>query len=60
MTREQLALDAAEHEAIIEAIEAGDEDTAERLTREHIEHALDVLVGRVDEAGHALSERQHV
>jgi len=58
MTDDQLALDAAEHEAIIEAIEAGDEDTAERLTREHIEHALDVLLGRVDETGHALSERR--
>ena len=60
MTAEQLALDAAEHEAIVQAIEAGDEDAAERLTREHIEHALDVLHGRVDEAGRALSEREHV
>ena len=59
MTGEQLALDGAEHEAIIEAIEAGDEETAERLTREHIEHALDILLGRVDAEGHALSERQH-
>jgi DNA-binding GntR family transcriptional regulator len=58
MSADQLALDAAEHEAIIEAIEAGDEDTAERLTREHVEHALDVLLGRVDETGHALSERR--
>jgi DNA-binding GntR family transcriptional regulator len=58
MTNDQLALDAAEHEAIIEAVEAGDEDTAERLTREHIEHALDILLGRVDETGHALSERR--
>jgi hypothetical protein len=29
-------------------------------SREHIEHALDVLLGRVDEEGHALSERRAV
>jgi DNA-binding GntR family transcriptional regulator len=61
MTDEQLALDAGEHQAIIAAVAAGDEDVAERLTREHIEHALDILLGRVDETGHALSERgEHV
>ena len=32
--------------AIMDAIEAGDEDAAERLTREHITHAQDVLAGR--------------
>ena len=56
MTPEQFAKDAAEHERIVEAIEAGDEDTAERLTREHITHALDVLAGRVDAEGRALSD----
>jgi DNA-binding GntR family transcriptional regulator len=59
MTADQLALDAAEHAAIIDAIAAGDEEAAERLVREHIEHALDVLLGRVDAEGHALSERLH-
>jgi DNA-binding GntR family transcriptional regulator len=57
MTPEQIAFDAAEHGAIVDAIAAGDEDLAERLTREHIEHALDILLGRVDHEGHALSER---
>ena len=56
MTPEQFAKDAAEHERILEAIEAGDEDAAERLTREHITHALDVLAGRVDADGRALSD----
>ena len=45
-----------EHERILDAIEAGDEDTAERLTREHITHALDLLAGRVDADGRALSD----
>ena len=39
MTPEQFAKDALEHEHILDAIEAGDGDTAERLTREHITHA---------------------
>ncbi len=56
MTPEQFAKDAVEHERILEAIEAGDQDAAERLTREHITHALDVLAGRVDAQGRALSD----
>ncbi len=56
MTPEQFAKDASEHERILDAIEAGDEDTAERLTREHITHALDLLAGRVDADGRALSD----
>ena len=56
MTPEQFAKDASEHERILDAIEAGDEETAERLTREHITHALDLLAGRVDADGRALSD----
>jgi len=56
MTPEQFAKDASEHERILDAIETGDEDTAERLTREHITHALDLLAGRVDADGRALSD----
>ena len=56
MTPEQFAKDALEHERILDAIEAGDEDTAERLTREHITHAQDVLAGRVGPDGRALSD----
>jgi DNA-binding GntR family transcriptional regulator len=56
MTPEQFAIDAGEHERILEAIEAGDEESAERLTREHITHALDVLAGRVGSDGRALSD----
>jgi DNA-binding GntR family transcriptional regulator len=56
MTPEQFAKDALEHEQILDAIEAGDGDTAERLTREHITHAQDVLTGRVDSEGRALSD----
>ncbi len=56
MTPEQFAKDASEHERILDAIEAGDEDTAEQLTREHITHALDLLAGRVDSDGRALSD----
>ncbi len=56
MTPEQFAKDASEHERILDAIEAGDEDTAERLAREHITHALDLLAGRVDAEGRALSD----
>jgi DNA-binding FadR family transcriptional regulator len=56
MTPEQFAKDASEHERILDAIDAGDEDTAERLTREHITHALDLLAGRVDADGRALSD----
>jgi len=56
MTPEQFAKDALEHEHILDAIEAGDEDTAERLTREHITHAQDVLTGRVGPDGRALSD----
>ena len=56
MTPEQFAKDAAEHERILDAIEAGDRDAAERLTGEHITHALDVLAGRVDSEGRALSD----
>jgi len=58
MTPEQFAKDASEHERILDAIEAGDEETAERLTREHITHALDLLAGRVDADGRALSDAQ--
>jgi DNA-binding GntR family transcriptional regulator len=58
MTADQIALDAAEHAAIVDAIAAGDAELAERLTREHIEHALDILLGRVDDEGHALSDRR--
>src|SRR3954469_6207344 len=58
MTPEQFAKDADEHEHILAAIEAGDQATAERLTREHILHSLDVLAGRVDAEGRALSEVQ--
>lgn len=43
MTPEELAADAREHERILEAIEAGDEARAERLTREHIERVHAVL-----------------
>ncbi len=56
MTPEQFAKDALEHERILDAIEAGDDDTAERLTREHITHAQDVLAGRVGPDGRALSD----
>ena len=56
MTPEQFAKDALEHEHILDAIDAGDEDTAERLTREHITHAQDVLAGRVGPDGRALSD----
>jgi len=56
MTPEQFAKDALEHEHILDAIEAGDEETAERLTREHITHAQDVLAGRVGPDGRALSD----
>jgi DNA-binding GntR family transcriptional regulator len=56
MTPEQFAKDAAEHEQILAAIEAGDAALAERLTREHITHALDLLAGRVDAEGRALSD----
>ena len=40
-----LADDVAEHVAIAEAIEAGDGETAERLTRAHIAAAFATLVG---------------
>ncbi|HEY6888834.1 MAG TPA: FCD domain-containing protein, partial [Solirubrobacter sp.] len=45
-----------EHLEILDAIEAGDGATAERLTREHITHAQDLLEGRVDADGRALSD----
>lgn len=35
-----------EHKKIIEAIEKGDGDTAERLIRDHIKHAGDVFLGK--------------
>jgi DNA-binding GntR family transcriptional regulator len=56
MTPEQFAKDAAEHDQILAAIETGDGALAERLTREHITHALDLLAGRVDAEGRALSD----
>ncbi len=35
-----------EHKKIIEAIEIGDGDTAEKLIRNHIEHAGDIFLGK--------------
>jgi len=35
-----------EHKKIIEALEKGDGDTAEKLIRDHIEHASDVFLGK--------------
>ncbi len=44
LSPELVAKDADEHEAILQAIEAGDADSAERLTRMHIESALAELL----------------
>jgi DNA-binding GntR family transcriptional regulator len=56
MTAGQFAKDADEHGHILDAIEAGDEELAERLTREHIMHSLDLLAGRVNAEGRAFSD----
>ena len=42
---EQALADAAEHERIADAVEAGDAGLAERLTREHIAAALHRMLG---------------
>jgi DNA-binding GntR family transcriptional regulator len=42
---EQALADAAEHEGIADAVEAGDAELAERLTREHIAAALARMLG---------------
>jgi DNA-binding GntR family transcriptional regulator len=46
-TAEQMALDADEHEAIVEAIAAGDGRRAESLTRRHVQDALRRLLAVV-------------
>jgi DNA-binding GntR family transcriptional regulator len=43
-TEARMALDADEHEAIVEAIEAGDGRRAETLTRRHLQDALKRLL----------------
>lgn len=42
----ELAADADEHEAIADAVEAGDEDEAERRTREHVAGAMRLFLDR--------------
>jgi DNA-binding GntR family transcriptional regulator len=44
-TPEQALTDAAEHEEIANAVDGGDSDLAERLTREHIAAALRRMLG---------------
>ena len=46
-----------EHEAIVQAINCGDADLAERLAREHCAHASDHIAGQLTRHGHILPER---
>src|SRR4051812_23506622 len=55
MTPEQFAKDADEHEQILSAIEAGDEDLPQRLTRGHILHSLALLARPVGPAWPAVT-----
>jgi DNA-binding GntR family transcriptional regulator len=41
-------MDADQHEAIADAVQRGDAATAERLTREHIDGAMRVLLEALD------------
>ena len=49
-----------EHEAILQAINSGDADQAERLAREHCEHAGDHIATQLTRHVHTLPERPAV